>query len=298
MSAGQASVEYAGLLGLAAVLGAALALTAGPPVAGAVRDVLVGALSRHSRAPVGVGASAADIAAVDSVLGADGAITPDSALVALERGHTHARAAEIASAVVLGAARAAAPDIGRSRTYRAWLGPGDGPYESEGATGAYRDVEEPTGAPVAVWVTVAAQRRAVAQALGHHANLVGLGFDAIGLVPSGGLLRIAARSGIRSLGPVAINGGRGLLDTAQLAFGAFSVVDSHDSGIPAGDRAGDLIVSWPVHRNAWRDGQLDPAPKTVSHGRVARLVQDYTHLVFLRPGAHGLAVIGEALGAP
>ncbi|MDX6572525.1 MAG: hypothetical protein QOC86_1681 [Gaiellales bacterium] len=296
-SGGQASVEYAGLLGLAAVLGAVLALTAGPPLAGAVRDALVAALSRTSRAPLAVAVSAADIAAVDSALGGAGATTPDSAIVALEDRHAPARAHEIASAVVLGAVRSAVPGIGRSRTYRAWLGPGDGPYESDGATADDRDVEVPTGSPVAVWVTVAAQRRAVAQALAHHVNLVGLGFDAVGLIPSGGLLRVAARSGLRSFGHVALAGTRGLLDTAQLTFEAFSVVDSHDAGIPAGDRAGDVIVSWPVHRTAWRDGHLDPAPKTLTHGGVAPLVQDYTHLVFLRPGARGLAVIGEAIGA-
>lgn len=43
---GQASAEYAGLLGLAALLGATLALVVAPPLLGAVRDALAAALSR------------------------------------------------------------------------------------------------------------------------------------------------------------------------------------------------------------------------------------------------------------
>ena len=68
-STGQASVEYAGLLAVAAVLGAALALIAGPPLVGASRDALAAVLVRlsHGRRPQSH-ASAADIADVQSAL--------------------------------------------------------------------------------------------------------------------------------------------------------------------------------------------------------------------------------------
>ena len=45
---GQASVEYAGLLALAAVLGATLALIAGPPLVHAVRNALTAVLTSHA----------------------------------------------------------------------------------------------------------------------------------------------------------------------------------------------------------------------------------------------------------
>ena len=164
MTAGQASVEYAGLLGLAAVLGAALALTAGPPLAGAVRDAFASALSRDAPAQERAIAGAADIADVQSaLLGGEDAPTPDAALVALRRRHAAAHADEVASAVLLGAALATTPWLGARRAYRAWSSPDDGPYESLIAANGDRDVEQPTGGPVAMWVTVAAQRRAVAK---------------------------------------------------------------------------------------------------------------------------------------
>ena len=158
-AAGQASVEYAGLLGIAAVLGAALALTAGPPVAGALRDAFASALSRGAAGSHQIVAGAADIADVQSaLLPGEDARTPAAALVALGRRHAAAQADEVASAVLLGAALATAPWLGASRTYRAWSGRDDGPYKPMTTTSGDRDVEQPTGAPVALWVTVAAQR--------------------------------------------------------------------------------------------------------------------------------------------
>ena len=116
---GQASVEYAGLLALAAVLGAVLALIAGPPLVGVLRSALAAVLSVRSPAPLAVHASAADIADVQSALvpGAD-ALTPDAALLALARRHGAARADDVADALLLDAARVAAPWLGRSRAYR------------------------------------------------------------------------------------------------------------------------------------------------------------------------------------
>ena len=107
---GQASVEYAGLLGLAAVLGAALALVAGPPLLGAVRNVFVAALSGRAHSPAPVVAGAADIADVQSALlpTADG-LTPDAALLALGQRHSDEDAHDLADSLLLAAARATAP---------------------------------------------------------------------------------------------------------------------------------------------------------------------------------------------
>src|SRR6185312_5990269 len=110
---GQASVEYAGLLGLAAALGAALALVAGPPLLGAVRNAFIAALSVRAHSPAPILAGAADIADVQSALlpTADG-LTPDAALLALGQRHSDEDAHELADSLLLAAARATAPWLG------------------------------------------------------------------------------------------------------------------------------------------------------------------------------------------
>ena len=188
---GQASVEYAGLLGLAAVLGAALALVAGPPLLGAVRNAFVAALSGRAHSPAPVVAGAADIADIQSALlpTADG-LTPDAALLALGQRHSDEDAHDLADSLLLAAARATAPWLGEAHTYRAWIRPQDGPYESiAGDARGDHDIESASGPPVVAWVTMAAQRHALAAALAHHTNRVDLGLDLIGLVPFGKLVR-------------------------------------------------------------------------------------------------------------
>jgi hypothetical protein len=295
---GQASVEYAGLLGFAAILGGALALTAGPPLAGALREAFVSALSRGAPGPMRVIAGAADIADVQSaLLPGEDARTPDAALIALRRRHTAAQADRVASAVLLSAALATAPWLGASRTYRAWSAPGDGPYKPMVTAGGDRDVEQPTGAPVTMWVTVAAQRRAVASALAHHANVAALALDAIALIPEGSLVRLVAGVGARPFEKLAVTSVRDAIEGARKTVDAIEVVESHDGDLPPGMRAGDLVVAWPVHRVAWRDGHSDPAPRVDSNGfGSVPLIQDYMHLVFLRPGVRGLAVIAQGFG--
>ena len=182
---GQASVEYAGLLGLAAVLGAALALVAGPPLLGAVRNAFVAALSGRAHSPAPVVAGAADIADVQSALlpTADG-LTPDAALLALGQRHSDEDAHDLADSLLLAAARATAPWLGEAHTYRAWIRPQDGPYESiAGDARGDHDVESASGPPVVAWVTIDAQRQALAAALAHHTNRVDLGLDLIGAGP-------------------------------------------------------------------------------------------------------------------
>jgi hypothetical protein len=298
MTAGQASAEYAGLLGLAAVIGAAIALAAGPPLAGAVRDALVSALSRGAPAPLPVVATAADIADVQStLLASEDARTPEAALLALRRRHTAQQADGVASAVLLSTALATAPWLGASRTYRAWLRRADGPYES--ANGASdRDAEQPTGPPVANWVTVGGQRRAVAAALAHHPNFVSAALDVMALIPEGGLVRVAIRAGAGPFEQAALTSVRDAIDGARKTLDAIDVVQSDAGDVPAGMRAGDVVVAWPVHRTAWREGRVDPAPRRFApHGfGSVPLVQDYLHLVFLRPGPRGLAVIAQGLG--
>lgn len=295
---GQASVEYAGLLGLAAILGAALALTAGPSLAHALRDALVSALSRGAPGPTRVIVGAADIADVQAaLLPGEDARTPDAALLALRRRHTGAQADEVASAVLLGTALATAPWLGASRTYRAWSAPDDGPYKPMATATGDRDVEQPTGAPAAMWVTVAAQRQAVATALAHHPNLAGLALDVIALIPEGSLVRLVAGAGARPFEKLAVTSVRDAIDGARQTVDAIEVVESRDGDLPPGMRAGDLVVAWPVHRTAWRDGRRDPAPRIDANGfGSVRLIQDYMHLVFLRPGARGLAVIAQGFG--
>ena len=67
--------------------------------------------------------------------------------------------------------------------------------------------------------------------------------------------------------------------------------------MPAGLRAGDVIVEWPVHRTPWRDGRADDhVPAEVGRGiDLLPPVQDYEHVVYLRPQPSGLGVVGERL---
>ena len=298
MTGGQASVEYAGLLALAAVIGALVALTAGPPLVGAVRDAFASALARGGPAHGRVATGAADIADVQAALlpGGD-APTPDAALVALRRRHTPAHADEVASALILDAARATTPWLGASLAYRAWASPHDGPYKALVAASGDRDVEAPTGAPIAVWITVAAQRRAIAAGLAHHPDLAGLALDAVALIPSGSLVQLGARLSASSVEKLVATSARDAIEGARTTLDAIAVVESDDGDLPPGTRAGDVVVAWPVHRTAWRDGHIDPDPRIDSHGfGSVHLFQDYTHIVFLRPGAHGLAVIAQGFG--
>ena len=297
---GQASVEYAGLLGLAAVLGAALALVAGPPLLGAVRNAFIAALSGRAHSPAPVVAGAADIADVQSALlpTADG-LTPDAALLALGQRHSDEDAHDLADSLLLAAARATAPWLGEARTYRAWIRPQDGPYEPiAGDARGDHDVESASGPPVVAWVTIDAQRQALAAALAHHTNRVDLGLDLIGLVPFGKLVRWSVdavahpvATGLATTLPKALEYDRNVAD-------AIAVVHADDGGVPAGMRAGDVVVSWPVHRTYWRAGRSDPAPRAfVGHGHESvPLAQDYVHVVVLRPGDDGLAVISEGFG--
>jgi hypothetical protein len=297
---GQASVEYAGLLGLAAVLGAALALVAGPPLAGAVRNAFIAALAGRAHDPAPLVPGAADIADVQSALlpTADG-LTPEAVLLALRQRHSDEDAHELVDSLLLAAARATAPWLGGTRTYRAWIRPQDGPYEPmAGDVDGDRDVESASGPPAVAWVTLEAQRKALAAALAHHTNRVDVGLDLVGLIPFGKLagwtFDAAAHpvaTGLVTTLPKAMERGRDVSD-------AIGVVHPDDGGVPAGMRAGDVVVSRPVHRTYWRSGESDPAPRAyVGHGHEpVPLWRDYVHLVVLRPGDNGLAVISEGFG--
>ena len=295
---GQASAEYAGLLALAALLGATLALIAGPPLVHAVRSALGAVLSGSARGPAPVAATAADIADLQSaLLATDAALTPDAALVALARRHGEARAHEIADVLVLDAARAAAPWLGRPRTYRAWLRLGDGPYEHAEDEAGDRDEELPTARPTVSWITVAAQRRALAAHLAHHTSATKLLLDAFGLTPGGGLLRVGP-VGAGQVARVALRVPHAL-DTAVAGTEVVDLLHSDPGDIPPGARAGDVVVEWPVHRTFWREGREDPSPLVDLGDALGRHppAHDYLHLVFLRPGPHGLRVIGEGFRA-
>ena len=295
---GQASAEYAGLLALAAVIGATLALIAGPTLVNAIRGALGAALSRVQQEPSPVVARAADIADLQSaLLATDAAVTPDAALVALTRRHGEEQALEIARALVLDAAVAAVPWLGRPRTYRAWLRLGDGPYEPPGDADADHDTEAPTAPPEIEWVTVAAQRRALAAHLTHDTSATDIVVDALALVPGGGLLR-TAKTGARGVGGVALRVPHAV-DTALAGSEVIDLLHSDPKDIPPGARAGDVVIAWPVHRTFWRGGRADPSPLVDLGDALGEQppARDYLHLVFLRPGLRGLQVIGEGFRA-
>jgi hypothetical protein len=291
---GQASVEYAGLLALAAVVGATLALMVGPPLVHAVRNALVAVLSSSREQTTPLIASAADIADVQSaLLPAREAMTPDAALLALERRHGRARAGDLANALLLAAARDAVPWLGERRTYRAWTRLADGPYQPAAQAEGDRDVEGPTAPAAALWITVADQRAALGTALAHHTSATAVALDALAFIPGGAAARVAraarrgARVSLRRL-PQAADG----LRTSN------SVVDliAADGGdIPAGMRAGDVVVAWPVHRTFWRGGREDSAPLVDLGTGLGRHppAHDYVHVVFLRPDSSGLAIVAE-----
>ena len=294
---GQASVEFAGLLALAVVLGASVALIAGPPLAGAVRSALVAVLSRASSPPAAAPrVSAADIADIQAALlpGGD-AQSPDAALLALERRHASDDAASVADAVLLDAARAAAPWLGAPRAYGAWTQLGSGPYEPVRANPGGRDVETPTGPPVVSWIGITAQRTAVADALAHHTSPAAIGLEVISMIPGARLARTAAAAGADRVVQAALEHAPEAVHAVNTGSGVVDLVEGEGGDVPPGLRAGDVIVEWPVHRSAWRDGRRYEAPP-VAVGRGIDLLppaQDYEHVVYLRPRAGGLAIVAE-----
>jgi hypothetical protein len=294
--AGQASPEYAGLLGVAAVLGVTLALIAGPPLVGAIRNAVVAALTGSPPHSARGAASAADIADVQAALSArDDAVSPDAALLGLAQRHGRARAAEVSGALLLGAALDAAPWIRGPRTYRAWKHIADGPYEENAATtGGDRDVENPTALPAAAWITVAEQRRALASLFAHHTSVEAVALDAL---PDLGALKVMR--GARRLTRMAVSRLPGAVDGAIAASQVIDLISSRDEGIPPGARAGDIVVAWPAHRTFWRNGREDPSPLVDLGDAFGRrpAPRDYLHILYFRPGPNGLRVIGEAFRA-
>jgi hypothetical protein len=296
---GQASVEYAGLLALAAVVGAALALIAGPPLVGVIRSALVAVLPGRPHHPAPVIASAADIADVQSALApAQEAMTPDAALLALARRHGEERAGEIADALLLDAARGVAPELGMPHTYRAWAHPGDAPYEPAGAADADHDIEDPTGAAEVRWITVAEQRRALATALAHHTSPGKIALDVVGLIPVASLARPVVGSAARRLARLGLTRVPRAIDTESTGSAVIDLAGSDDGDVPAGMRAGDVVVAWPVHRTFWRGGRRDPEPVFVRGLEFGwHPAPDYLHVIYFRPGPSGLRVVAEGFGA-
>jgi hypothetical protein len=77
--------------------------------------------------------------------------------------------------------------------------------------------------------------------------------------------------------------GQDTVEAAQAGIAMAESVQTSDDGVPGGMLAGDVIVSWPVHLTSWRDGVLMPESAS----------SDYTHVVYLRPIAGELAIVGE-----
>jgi len=280
---GQASVEWVGLMAIAAVLGASLALIAGPRLAHAVRDALISALSGDPATSQPRAASIADIADVQSALGPAGtALSPDAALLALTRRDGSARAIEIAGRLVLDAARERLPSLGAPRTH---FVPSRAPGYAARAqidTAYDRVVEVPLGAPTATWVTVAAHEQALTGALSHHTERTEVGLNLLGFVPG---MKAAREAG--ELGSDAV---RWLGSRFPKSFNRFTsgvdvlgVVTTDDGGVPGGMLAGDIVVSWPVRRTTWHEGRREPLDR-------APVYRDF---VYFRPTANGLAIVGR-----
>jgi hypothetical protein len=295
---GQASVEWAGLLALAAVLGAALGLIAGPPLVHTIREALRAAFLTSAPAETSP-PTAADIADVQAALSPrEEAMSADAALLALARRHGGGRAEAVADAILLADAQERSPWIGHARTYRPLLALGQR-FELPAAGAADHDREEPTGSPDVQWVTVAARAGALAHRLNHHTHLEEVALNAASIVPDGGSIgrvlsetgELAARIGARWLAR-----SQRTIEVAQTGREVLGILQASDGGVPGGLLVGDVIVSWPVHRTAWRSGRQEPHPRTdLGHGFGSReLPSDYRHVVYLRPVAGSLAVIGEA----
>ena len=283
---GQASVEWAGLLALAAVIGASLALIAGPSLVHAIRGALASALAREAPSRrASIVATAADIADVEAALASTGALTPDAALLALARRHGKADAIALADGVLLAAALRSAPTLGRAVEYRPHprvdhRQVGRGPEGDD-----ERELETPTGQASARWVTSAAQRDALAGALAHHTDKAEVGLGMLSFLPLP-FLRSAAEvgaSGLRGATRWAVRHGQDAYDDARTGLQVVGALRAGDGGVPGGMLAGDVVVSWPVHRTSWRGGV---ARDESSSSR-------YRHVVYLRPAADGLAIVGE-----
>lgn len=284
---GQATVEWAGLLALAALIGATLSLMAGPSLVHALRGALASALSSEAapaRAPVA--ATAADIADVAAALSSTGALTPDAALLALGRRHGSADAVELADGVLLAAALQSAPSLGRAVEYRP-RPPVDHRQVGRVPEGDddERELETPTGEASAAWVTSAAQREALAGALAHHTERTEIGLGMLGLLPLPFLRSTAevGASGLRGGARWAARHGQDAFDDTRTGLEVVGALRASDGGVPGGMLAGDVIVSWPVHRTAWRRGVA----------RDESTSSRYRHVVYLRPVADGLAIVGE-----
>jgi hypothetical protein len=267
-------------------MGASLALMAGPSLVHALRDALASALAWEAPSTrPSVVATAADIADVEAALASTGALTPDAALLALGRRHGNADAVELADGVLLAAALRSAPSLGRAVEYRPH------PRVDHRQVGRVpegnddRELETPTGEASARWVTSAAQREALVGALAHHTDRTEVGLGMLSLLPLP-FLRSSAEVGASSLRGAtrwAARHGQDAYDDARTGLEVVGALRASDDGVPGGMLAGDVIVSWPVHRTSWRGGVVRDEPGS----------SRYRHVVYLRPADDGLAIVGE-----
>jgi hypothetical protein len=299
---GQASAEYAGLLAIAALIGAALTLIAGPSLSRVVRDALTAALStalpRQVLPAPRVPASPADIADVQAALaGGPEAMTPDFALMAIAKRHGADAANAIAGSLVVEAASASVPWLGGPRTYAPWANVGDGAFDPPADAGGDRDLELPLGPPVVTWVTDATQREALARALAHHATPFQIALDVAGVVPIGAIGAVARSTSRGITGARRLERGQRGLAAVSAEAGASGLFNVAGGGVPAGLRVGDISVEWPVRRSFVRDGAFRSAAVIeIGFGDHDPLPTPtlYHHVVILRAGDAGLEVIAEA----
>jgi hypothetical protein len=102
-------------------------------------------------------------------------------------------------------------------------------------------------------------------------------------VPGVHALAEIGASGVRFAVRFAVRHGQDTVDAAQAGIAMAESLQTSDDGVPGGMLAGDVIVSWPVHLTSWRDGA----------GTRVSAAAEFTHLVYMRPIAGELAIVGE-----
>ena len=254
----------------------------------AVRSVLAAALAttrghKRSRCP-----TAADIADVQSaLLPGDAAMTPDAALLALERRHGREAAEALASAVLLGVARSVravarqAPDVSRLDPRR---------RRSIREHGRNRGRPRRRGPDGIADRHVGHRRRPAPRDDGRHRASHECAAPSHSIWRRGARWRSRARR--RRRDTAGARPGDAATASDRPGAGGDGVVNLFNvdgDAIPPGVLSGDVEVAWPAHRTFWRNGRIDPAPSiTLGSVNSPLTAFDYWHRVYLRPGSGGL----------
>ena len=96
------------------------------------------------------------------------------------------------------------------------------------------------------------------------------------MIPGARLARGAAAAGARRVVRAGLEHLPEAVHAARTGWGN-ELADSDGGDVPAGMRAGDVIIEWPVHRSVWRRGREDASPRVAVGRGIALLppAQDY-----------------------